>query len=700
MMRGMARLLPLVCVLALFTGACSSLVEVRVAEIDLPAVAAPEASYVHAADGSLIATLRLADRDLVDAADVPQVLRDAMVAAEDRRFYEHDGVDVRAIARALLENQRAGEIVQGGSTITQQLVKNRYFPDPANTLERKATEAHLARRLEAQETKAEILLDYLNTIYFGDGAFGIGAAARRWFGVTPDALTLAQAALLAGLVRSPESASPATDPARALVERGRVLDVMVAEGMVTATEAAAAGASPLGVRPPPPAPQTRYPYFVEQVKRELLADPALGVSEDARVRRLFGGGLRIQTTLDPRVQAIVDEAAAVLDLPGDPEVGVAVVEPSTGHVVATRGGRDFAARQFDLATQSRRSPGSTMKTFALVAALVDGHRLDDLYDSGSTTLQRGVDLEPWRVRSGTSGLITLADALADSSNGAFARLALDIGPQRISGTAQAMGVDADLGTQPAVVLGGVDEGVSPLDLASGYATLANGGVLAPTSTVAGITDRHGEPVAHTTEDPRAVVDPASAYLATSALAGVLEDGTGTAAALDRPAAGKTGTSQDYADAWFVGYTPELATAVWVGHPEAQRPLYDVHGVRRVEGGTWPARIWREVMSRALAGTPPKEFPFPERYARTVMVDPTSGGLATQWCPLSVPTTGLPAELPLHDCPLHGPPPPPPPETSTAGIPVPPDASAAPGPIPTVPAARPPAAPAEPSPGGG
>jgi membrane peptidoglycan carboxypeptidase len=646
------RVIPLLC-LVLLASSCSQLVDVQVVPVEARPVDAPEQSLVYAADGTLIATLRYANREAVDRESLPQVLIDAVVSAEDRRFYAHPGVDARAIARAALANQRAGRVVQGGSTLTQQLVKNRYFPDAEDTLDRKADEAMLALELERTHTKDEILVDYLNTVYFGAGAYGIKAAATTYFATTVQDLTLPQAALLAGLLRSPESASPYKEPERAVEERRRVLDAMAEVGVIDRDEAARVAALPLDVSPPPPPPTTRYPYFVELVKRQLLSDVRFGPTEALRVRRLFGGGLRIHTTLDPAVQAEAEAAAqAFLSDPADPEVAIAVIDHASGAVVALVGGRDFETRQFDLASQSRRSPGSTFKLFALVTALREGMRLDDLVDSGSAVLPTGPNSEPWSVRSATSGPLTLREAFARSSNGAFARLVLSLGPDQVAQQARAMGITADIGANPALVLGGLREGVSPLQMATAYGTLANAGVLERTVGVSEITDAGGR-VVHTPERAAWIaVDPATAYTAIQALREVVEHGTGQAARLERPAAGKTGTSQDNVDAWFVGSTAELTAAVWVGYPDEERSLAGVRGVGLVQGGNLPARIWRQVMERALAHVPAADFSYPEHLAKTVEIDPTTGGIATRWCPLTIEVTGLPSELPDYVCPEH------------------------------------------------
>ena len=650
-----ARLAALV-VLCLLASACESLVEIRVQDIDLEPVDAFAQTIVYAADGSEIATFRFEHREPVEREDLPDVLVDAVVAAEDRRFWDHPGIDPRAIVRAWVANREAGEIVQGGSTITQQLIKITYFPDPENTLERKAIEAHLAWQLEQTATKDEILTDYLNTVYFGSGAYGIEAAARTYFGVTTSELTLPQAALLAGLIRSPETTSPYRDPDLAVAERRRVLDDMVEVGAITREERDAVAVAPLGVVPPPEPPPTRFPYFVEYVKRHLIGDERFGYDEESRWRQLYGGGLRIHTTIDPVLQAHAEQAAHELfSSASDPEVAIAVVRPATGEVVATVGGRDFATSQFDLATQAHRQPGSTFKVFALAAALSRGWRLDDTIESGPGTFDVGG--EPWVVRSATSGPLTLREALVRSSNGAFARLGLELGPGAVEGMAHAMGVTSEIGSNPAIVLGGLTHGVSPLEMAGAFATLANGGVHVPPTPIARITDADGEVLWEPRRSPRVALDPATAWLVTDTLREAVERGTGQAARLDRPAAGKTGTVQDHTDAWFVGFTPELAAAVWMGYPDAPRPLVNIRGIPAVQGGDWPARIWRTFMTAALAGEPPRDFPYPDSLVETVLVDPLTGGLATPWCPVTEELTGLPGELPTFTCPVHtGPPP--------------------------------------------
>ena len=652
----MRRLVP-VLLLALALAGCATPVRLELPSLDVQPQPSPVQSVVRDAHGEQIAVLRTHHREPVAYADLPEVLVDAVLAAEDQRFFDHGGVDARAIARAAIANQRAGEVVQGGSTITQQLAKNRYLPEAEATLERKVTEARLARELEQRMGKESILTDYLNTIYLGEGAYGIAAAASVYFDAEPADLDLAEAALLAGIIREPVAASPHRDPERALAARARVLEQMVATGAISPEEADEAARAPLALADPPEPPATEHPFFVDAVVRELLADPRLGEDETARVQKLYGGGLEIETTIDPRAQAAAEEAAAtgrerLAGAPGgDPEVAAAVVRPADGHVLAVVGGADHGDREFDLATQGRRQPGSAFKTFALVAALEDGWRLDDTIDSGSVSLRVDAHGDAWTVRSATSGPMRLDQALARSSNGAFARLAVEVGGERVAEAAHRLGISSELGTHPAIALGGLREGVSPLEMASAYAAIAAGGVSHDPVLVTRVTDAEGHLLADASLDasPRVAVDGETAWFATRALQAVIEDGTGTLADPGRPAIGKTGTSQRYRDAWFAGSTPELAAAVWIGHPDTAQRLLDPAGAP-VMGGSWPARVWRDLVVAALDGVPEHDFPYPEHLEITLRVDPVRDCVLAPDDPAGETVTGLPGELPDHRCP--------------------------------------------------
>ncbi|HEX2056800.1 MAG TPA: PBP1A family penicillin-binding protein [Actinomycetota bacterium] len=594
-------------------------------------------STFRAADGSVLARFFEENRKLVALEDVPQSLVDAVLAAEDARFFRHPGFDVRAIARAALVNLSEGRTVQGGSTITQQYVKNTFFRKPVRTFERKAKELRLAIEVEKRYDKHEILELYLNTVYFGRGAYGVAAAAESYFGHGVAKLGLAQSALLAALIRAPEHYDPREHPARARGRRDYVLDRMEDLGQLTRRRAEEARRQPLRVLPEPPPRESRFPYFVEAVRQELLADPRLGRSSDERARVLYEGGLVVRTTLDPELQGAAEHAVEdVLDQPGDPAAALVAIRPSTGHVVAMVGGRDWSQSQVNLALGRRgggsgRQPGSAFKPIAAAAALEAGIPFDARYQSSPTTFTftDGSTWSPTNAEGTGGGLIPLREALVRSVNGVYARLAMHLGPAAIVSQAKRMGVQSKLPVVPSVALGTAQ--VSVLDMATAFATLANGGAMIEPTTIESVETSDGAVMRPDQDVDLGALSPGTAYLVTKALEDVIERGTAVVADIGRPAAGKTGTTNDYVDAWFVGYTPDLVAAVWVGHPEGSIPMHDVHGIR-VSGGSFPALIWRRFMLSALADVPPKPFRIPKNELITVEIDPKSGLLAAEWCP--------------------------------------------------------------------
>ncbi|MGH2811174.1 MAG: transglycosylase domain-containing protein [Actinomycetota bacterium] len=628
-------------------------------------------SRILAADGTLLATLFTENRVPVDLEDLPRSLIDAVVAAEDQRFWSHPGFDGKSIVRAAIANTRARKAIQGGSTITQQYMKNYYFPiDRPKTFQQKIREAELAWKLEQEHSKEELLEMYLNTVYFGSGAYGVRAAAEEYFGKPVEALTLAESALLAGLIRSPERANPRRQPEAAIVRRNHVLLRMKALGTLTAREASAASAGPLLLANPP----TRSivePHFVEYVKQSVLSDPAFGRDEEARANLLYRGGVDIYTSLDLRIQAAARRAVAeTLDRPGDPEAAVVVLDPQTGKVVALIGGRDFSTSQVNLALGTRgggsgRQPGSAFKAIVLAAAFEDGIRPSAVYSATPPTI-RVSENETWRPNNyeGSGyGPMNLVRATALSVNAVFARLGMDVGPGRVRETAERMGITTPLSAHPSISLG--TEEVSVLEMASAFGTLANYGVYMPSTPIVKVRMRGGDTTEPTGEFRRAL-DPGVAWMVTDVMTNVLTSGTGRRAQIGRPAAGKTGTSQEHADAWFVGYTPELVAAVWVGHPSGRISMHNVHGVR-VAGGTFPAMIWKRVMEDALAGKPVSLFELPESDLITVDIDPYSGLLWNPYCAGRQTVQVLKQLAPTYTCPS---PPPAPPDPSPAASPTP------------------------------
>jgi penicillin-binding protein 1A len=611
-----------------------------------------------AADGQTLARLYKQNRSLVQLDDLPETLIDAVLASEDARFYRHGGFDLRSIARAALVNLEEGEVVQGGSTITQQYVKNTYFRRPARTFERKARELRLALEIERRYSKDEILERYLNTLYWGEGAYGIRAAAETYFGHGVARLSLRESALLAALIKSPAFYDPRDHPAHATQRRNYVLDRMVALGWTAPDDARAARRAGLGATTRPPRIATRRPYFVEAVKREILTDRRFGSNERERARSLYTGGLRIETTLEPDLQAAAESAVrTVLDQPGDPEAALVALRPSSGRVVAMVGGRSWSRSQVNLALGragggSGRQPGSAFKPIDLATALESGIPMATRYASGPAafTFEDGSTWSVSNSEGGGYGLMTLEEAMVHSVNGVYARLGMEVGPDRIASQAQLMGVRSKLDVYPSIALG--TSAVSVLDMAAAYATLANYGRAVEPTTIAKVTSPDGGVVMPEQEVVEAALSAGNAYQITKTLEQVVERGTGTAAQIGRPAAGKTGTTNDFTDAWFVGYTPQLVTAVWVGYPEGLVPMTNVHGIR-VYGGTFPAMIWRSFMAAAHEGVQPKSFNVPRGSLVTVHIDPESRLLAAPWC-RSVKRTMLRELAPTETCPVPPP----------------------------------------------
>ena len=565
-------------------------------------------SEVAAADGSPLAVFHGAEeRVLVRYADVPVALVHAVVAIEDRHFFTHPGVDTVALARAAVRNAQAGGVVEGGSSITQQLVKNRIV-GVERTLPRKAREAALALILESRMEKRAILTEYLNTVYFGADAYGVGVAAERYFAKPVQELSVPEAALLAGLIAEPSRANPFRSPEHARARRDAVLRAMVDEGHLTREAAALASAAPLPTEPTYRRPAGGAAYFVEEVRRRLLDDPRLGDDRSERTGRLLEGGLRIHTTLDPAVQTAADRAVATQVPPSPFTAALAAVDPATGAVRALVGGPAFEASPFNLATQARRQAGSAFKAVVLVAALEAGRSPDDPVDGTAPCVLRDPGTgQPWQVDNYdgvAGGIVPLREALARSLNCAFARVALEVGPERVADAARRLGVRSPLQAVPSIALG--TSPVSPLDMASAFATLAAGGVRRDPVLVTRVENRAGRVLVEHERGGERAVDPNVARVATAVLQEVITSpvGTGRRADIGRPAAGKTGTSQEWRDAWFVGFTPHLAAAVWMGSPTGEVPMRGVAGVD-VTGGTFPAQVWAAFMRAALERVPPQ-----------------------------------------------------------------------------------------------
>jgi penicillin-binding protein 1A len=568
----------------------------------LEAHGAARASIVVSSDGTRLGLLGASGiRQPVSLPRISPVMRKAIVDTEDRRFYENNGIDYIGIVRALKSDLSSGGFAQGGSTIEQQLVRNLYLT-PQQSISRKLTEACLAVQLDKQWSKDRILDAYLNDIYFGQDAYGIEAAARAYFGVDAKNLTLEQAALLAGLPQAPSAYDPLNRPDAAKARRAEVLRAMLQAGDISRARYRRAVHSPLGLHPRPAPPGlASQTYLTDYITNQLVNQYGA-----ERVRR---GGLRIFTTLDAKMQTEATHAIlGTLDRKGDPAGSVVSIDPKTGQIRAMALAERGKRIAYDLPVDGQRQAGSTFKMFVLTQAV---QREINPY---STQYLSAPFVGPnnWHVHTFEntySGRIPLTQATLLSDNTVYARLTLDLGPKPIAGLAHRMGIQSNLKAVPSIVLG--VNAVSPLDLASAYATLADGGVAHEPSILTKVVFPGGHVERAAEPKGKQIVDPKVAGVVTRVLEANVQSGTGTAAALaGRPAAGKTGTTDSFADAWFAGWVPQLMTVTWVGYPTGERPMRGVHGIPGVTGGTLPAEIWHTYMTGALQGQPVEQFASP------------------------------------------------------------------------------------------
>ncbi|CAN5715169.1 penicillin-binding protein 1A [soil metagenome] len=582
-------------------------------------------SRIYDINGNEIGMFRQFDTTkAVEPADIPEVLKEAVIAGEDRRFYSHSGVDMRGTFRALWADVRDQELAQGGSTITQQYVKNAYVGSE-RSFTRKVREAVLASQLDRQVDKDKILFRYLERIYLGEGAYGVGAAAETYFHKAIGDLSLSEAAMLAGLIPAPSRYEPRGNPVLAEEKRVFILDTMLGEGMITAEEHDEAVAQRVWLATPEATPpedgatvvypreqaETAYPYFVDYLQRYL----AERYGEDA----VYQQGLRIYTTLDPRMQEEAERSVGetLTGTEAPLEMSLVSVEPLTGFVKALVGGREFTSSRVNLALGaagggSGRQPGSAFKPFVLAQAFEEGITPTRTYSGASPLVIGGKSFQNF---GGSSyGRVDLRSATRQSVNTAYVQLLQDVGVAETMDLAKRMGISTSEyveGTHGlSIALGSLD--VSPIDMASAFGVFAARGERAEPTPVVRVLDAEGKVLEDHAEPQRArVLEEITADNVNEILQGVLEAG-GTAGdnGLDRPAAGKTGTAQDNGNAWFVGYTPTLSTSVWMGYADAPRPLVGIKGVRSVTGGSLPAATWESYMGGALADVPVTEFTEP------------------------------------------------------------------------------------------
>ena len=564
-------------------------------------------SVVYAADGSRLGFIQSDDiRQPVSLDNVPQDLEDATVAIEDENFYEHNGVDPSAIARAAVKDVEAGGAVQGGSTITQQLVRNLYIANPQETIERKIKEASLAVQLEDERSKHWILDHYLNTASYGtiEGrtAVGVQAASQLYFSKPVKDLDLPQAALLAGLPQAPSEYNPLQNPQAALNRRNDVLKAMAEQHYISHADYQEASGADLELDRGYKYSTIREPYFFDYVEQQLI--------EKYGVNTVRQGGLKVYTTIDPALQADAKSAldAQVATL-GGPSAALVSIDPTNGHIVAMASSGDYQTNQYNLAAQGHRQAGSSFKTFVLTTAIEQGIDPYSTYYDGASpvTLTLPDGLTTWTVNNAEpgGGVMSLADATTHSVNAIYAQLDLDVGPEEVAQTAHSMGITSPLDGIPAEGIGGLRIGVSPLEMADAYATLAAGGIHHDPTAIAKVVHLNGDVDEPEQPEGNRVFSDGVAAEVTKVLKTVVTSGTGTNANFGCPAAGKTGTVDDFTDAWFVGYTPQFSTAVWVGYPNAKISMgYDAFG------GTYAAPIWHDYMEVAH-GSFCDDFPPPE-----------------------------------------------------------------------------------------
>jgi penicillin-binding protein 1A len=591
---------------------------------DLRPLALGENSFLYTDNMQLLGVVPSAtNRQPLPLSQIAPSLPQATVAIEDARFWQHGALDYQGIVRALYQDLSKGHIVQGGSTITQELVRNLYIGNPQRTLSRKVREACLATKLFQKLSRKQILAEYLNEVFYGRHAYGAQAAARTYFSKPASKLTLEQSALLAGLPQAPTVYDPLTNPRAARARRNEVLHAMWKNGYITAGRLRYATHRGLELRPGHLYTQLHQPNFFGWATQQL--------GNRYGQRQVELGGYRVKTTLNTRLQGLALHAVtSVLHTPTDPAAAVVAIDPRTGAVKAMVDYLPSGRRmQFNLATQAHRSTGSSFKPITLSTALSEGVSLQSTFYGPPqlqiTDPQCATNNGPWDVHNFAdeqAGTMNLLNATANSVNTIFAQLIAKVGVRNVVAMARRLGITEPVGSQYfkevcAITLGSV--GFTPLEMADVYATFADGGVQHDPQAFETVRNANGK-VLHTlsTKGTR-VLSPSVAANLTYALEGVVKYGTGTAAALgNRPVAGKTGTAENFQDAWFCGYVPQLATCVWVGYPRGEISLYNVEGVSAVAGGTLPAEIWHDFMGPALANSPVESFPTADPYSGSII----------------------------------------------------------------------------------
>ncbi len=641
------------------------------------------------------------NRILVDSGEISPYIKNAVIAVEDRRFYEHNGVDYKGIGRALYQDVRQQRAAQGGSTITQQFVKNALAAQGDRSVFQKLRESALAYHLERKWSKEKVLEQYLNSVYFGSGAYGVESAVRTYFGEGSTAavdssldaeeplddglqsgeVSPAEAALLAGMIASPSMYDPLQSPIKAKERRDDVLARMYDQGFLTDAEyqEALVEEMPSEDDVDPPQPESDQPYYTSWLTQQLV--------DRYKAPAVFSGGLEVTTTLDPELQAAAEQAIDGRLSGVGPSASLVAIENDTGEIKAMVGGDDFEGAPFNLATYGQRQPGSAFKPFTLIRALEDGVSPDATFSSQQKEFpvpnSRGEVFEVNNYEDSYAGVASLRTATANSDNSVYAELGLDVGTKRIAALANEMGISTEISTNPAMTLGGLEQGVTPLDLAHAYSTIANKGLKVSGS----LASEPGGPVAvekvggagrEDENERRAerVFSEDVGQTAQDLLEGVVLDGTGTSAQIGEFAAGKTGTTENYGDAWFCGFNAELTTCVWVGYPDSVTPMETEYAGGPVAGGTYPAEIWGDLMRQWIAIREERQLASGEDDDDTEETIPAPVEPA-------VPAEPAPIEEPAPVAPVEPAPVVPEPEPEPAPAPVPEPAPApAPAPAPT------------------
>lgn len=562
------------------------------------------ATSLYDKNGKPFAEIGTQNRVPIKLSAIPIEVQNAFLAAEDVRFYDHIGVDPRAIFRAFYQNLRGGGIREGGSTITQQLAKNSFLT-PEQTLKRKIQEAILALQIERHYRKQEILELYLNHIYFGEGAYGIQAASRTYFGKDAGSLTMTEGALLAALAQAPSLYSPFRDPQAAFNHRNAVLDKMTRYGFINPEEASKAKNEPIKLSSGSGGPKgDPFPFFVDFVTDQLVAKYGVG--------RVFRGGLHVYTTLDPRIQEIAEQTMqdpknfppSSRDDEGQlqPQGAVVVLDPHTGHINAFVGGREYTHRRgLNRATNIYRQPGSAFKPIFAYGPAIEYLSKGPASVIDDTPVEYP-DYKPKNYDGKYRGLITLRTALTHSINVPAVKLLNQVGLSRAKEFAARLGFELTPGEEGlSLALGGIHKGVTPLQMAQAHAAFANQGVYVTPTAITRVETRNGAVLDEFKPKMARVMKATTAYLVTDMLRSAVESGTGRQARLgSHPVAGKTGTTDESKDVWFCGYTPDLVAVVWIGHDKPRE-------MPREYGGSYPAKIWREIMGNALKNVPPRSF---------------------------------------------------------------------------------------------